>query len=162
MIPLKWLVALALVLVTVQPSIADDSGKLVGTWRLVSGEVEFQQTGARQPFHGEKATGYIIFTLEGRMMMLETMEGRQSPTTDEDRAKLLMSMAAYTGLYRVEGDKFITKIDTSWSPETVGYERVRFFRFVGDRLEIISEWMEKPYYRERGKIRTITAWERSK
>ena len=41
----KWLVALVLFLIAVQPSFADDRAKIVGIWRLLSYEVESQATG---------------------------------------------------------------------------------------------------------------------
>ena len=33
-------------------------------------------------------TGYIIFTPEGRMLVMVTDEGRKAATTDQDRADL--------------------------------------------------------------------------
>jgi len=60
-----------------------------------------------------------------------TGEGRKAPNTDQDRADLLKSMVAYTGMYRIEGDKWITKVDVSGNPAWVGTEQARFFRFDG-------------------------------
>jgi hypothetical protein len=95
-------------------------------------------------------------------MLIITGEGRTAPKTDQDRAALLKSMTAYTGMYRIEGDKRITKVDVSWNPEWVGTELVRFFRFDGDRLQIISEWLQSVVRPERGKVRAILTWELAK
>jgi hypothetical protein len=37
-------------------------------------------------------------------------------------------------MYRLEGDKWITKVDVAWSPEFVDIEQTRFFKVEGDRL----------------------------
>ena len=101
----KFLAALVLFLVAVQPSSADDAAKILGIWKIVSWDLEFQATGAKEPTFGERPTGYIIYTPE-RMISIITAQGRQAPKTDQDRAELLKSMIAYTGMYRLEGDKF--------------------------------------------------------
>jgi hypothetical protein len=50
-------------------------------------------------------------------MFVLTGEGRKPPQNVQDRADLLNSMVAYTGMYRLEGDKWITKVDVAWNPE---------------------------------------------
>jgi hypothetical protein len=147
---------------TVPPSFADDYAKTVGTWRLVSFESESQTTGELEPVLGKNPTGYIIFTPERRLMLVITGEGRNAPKTDQDRVALFKSMIAYTGVYRIEGDKRITKVDVSWNPDWVGTDVARFFRFDGERLQIISEWMQSVVRPERGKVRAILTWERAK
>jgi len=161
MVKFKWLVVLVLFLITVQPSFADDRAKILGIWRIVSYEWEDQATGERRPFMGKNPTGYHIFTPEGRMMSIITAEGRNPPKTDQDRANLFDSMAAYTGMYRLEGDKWITKVDVAWLPARVGTEQTRFFRFDGDRLHVISAWMP-PGAARGGMGRVIVTWERVK
>jgi hypothetical protein len=141
---------------------ADDRAKVLGTWKLVSYEAEYQATGEREPVLGKNWTGYIIFTPDGRMMVAMTSEGRQAPKIDQDRADLLKSMVAYSGMYRLEGDKFITKVDVSWNPAWVGTEQVRFFRFEGDRLQVTTAWLQAVNRTERGMARGFLAWERAK
>jgi hypothetical protein len=155
----KWLVALVLFLIAVQPSFADDRAKIVGIWRLLSYEVESQSTGGREPVLGKNPTGNIIFTPEGRMMVVITGEGRQAAKTDQDRADLFKSLVAYTGMYRVEGDKWITKVEVAANPAWVGTEQTRFFRVDGDRLQEMTEWSVRP---EKGMGRTVITYERAK
>jgi len=162
MVKFKWLVVLVLFLIAVQPSFADDRAKILGIWRLGSFEVEYQATGEKEPLLGKNPTGYIIFTPEGRAMLILTGEGRKAPNSDQDRADLLKSMFAYTGMYRIEGDKWITKVDVSWNPAWVGTEQVRFFRFDGDRLYVISAWAQSVLRPERGMARGIVMFERAK
>jgi hypothetical protein len=142
-------------------SFAEDRSGIVGVWRLVSYEVESQATGEREPGLGKNPTGNIVFTPEGRMMVVLTGEGRKAPNTDQDRAGLLMSMVAYTGTYRIEGDKWITKVDVSWNPAWVGSEQTRSFRLDGDRLQEstpLMQWAARP---EKGTVRFILTWERT-
>jgi hypothetical protein len=162
MVKFKWLVILVLFLFAVQPSFADDRAKLLGTWRLVSFEWEFQATGEKEPLLGKNPAGYIIFTPEGRFMAILTGEGRKAPKTDQDRADLLKSMFAYTGMYRLEGDKWITKVDVAWNPEWIGTEQVRFFKVDGDRLQVVTTWGADPNGPEKGMGRGVGTFERAK
>src|ERR1700685_1643502 len=85
---------------------------LVGVWKLLSYQTEFQDGSPKRAMFGEHPMGYIIFTSEGRMMALIEAEGRKAPSTDADRAALLRSVIAYSGKYRVEGNRWITTVDT--------------------------------------------------
>ena len=93
---------------------------------------------------------------------MPTGEGRKAPNTDQDRADLLKSMVAYTGMYRIEGDKWITKVDVSGNPAWVGTEQARFFRFDGNRLQESTpfvKWAARP---EKGMVRFVLTWEQAK
>ena len=162
MFKLKWLFALVWILIAVQPSFSDDRTRLLGIWRLVSYESEYQATGERLTTLGSNPTGYIIFTPEGRAMFILTGDGRKAPTTDQERADLFKNMFAYTGTFRVESDKWITKVDVSWNPALVGTEQTRFFRFDGDRLYVISAWVQSTVRPEKGMARSIATFERAK
>jgi hypothetical protein len=158
----RWVVIAVLLVVAVQPSFAEDRAPILGIWRLVSYEVESQATGEREPVLGKTPTGNILFTPEGRMMVVLTGEGRKAPNTDQDRADLFKSMLAYTGMYRVEGDKWITKVDVSGNPALVGTEQTRYFRVDGDRLQEstpLTQWAAHP---EKGMVRFILTYERVK
>jgi len=159
MVKFNWLVVLGLFLIGAQPSFADDRGKIFGIWRLVSFEAEYQATGEREHVRGKNPTGFIIFTPEGRMMVVLTNEGRKAPKTDQDRAGLFNAMVAYTGIYRIEGDKWITKVDVAANPALAGTEQARFFRVDGDRLQEITQWSVRP---EKGMGRSVITWERAR
>ena len=158
----KSLVVLVLFLILVQPSFADDRAKVLGIWRLVSFEMEVQTTGEREQTRGKNPTGNIIFTPEGRMMVLLTDDGRKTPNTDQDRADLFKTMLAYTGMFRIEGDKWITKVDVSGNPALVGTEQARFFRIDGDRLQESTAFMPWAARPEKGMVRFVLMWERTK
>jgi hypothetical protein len=158
----KWLFVLVLFLIPVQPVFADDPAKILGHWRLVSWETEFQGTGEREHVMGKNPTGYVLFTPEGRFWAIVTGEGREAPKTDQDRAELFKSMTAYSGMYRLEGDKFIVKVDVSGNPAYLGAEQVRFFRFDGERLIVTNEWHQSTLKPERGMSRAFFTFERAK
>ena len=102
--------------------------KIVGTWTLVSVVYEDQATRELSPVLGEKPRGRQIATVDGRWLALVTAENRPVPKTDEERARALTSMIAYTGRYRVEDSKVITKVEAAWNEAWVGGEQTRFIR----------------------------------
>ena len=113
-----------------QTSFADDRDKVVGTWKLVSYEIEVQATGQKWPVMGEKPTGYVNFTPQGRVFFVLTGEARKVPKTDQERAELLNALVAYSGTYTVEGDKWTTNVDVAWNPEWVATKQVRNFSWM--------------------------------
>ena len=159
----RILLGLALLLAAV-PARADDASdqeKIVGTWKLVSVVYEDQESKARSPVLGQHPKGYQIATPEGRWLALVTADGRKVPQTDEERAQALRTMISYSGRYRVEGGKVITKVEVAWNEAWVGGEQVRFIRFEGDLLHIESPPM--PHPNVGGKVvRVIVTWQRDK
>ncbi|MBP1750188.1 MAG: hypothetical protein H6Q52_2727 [Deltaproteobacteria bacterium] len=141
---------------------ADDREKLLGIWKIVSVESEDQATGEREPVLGISLAGYLIFMPEGRMITIATGEDRKEAKTDQDRGDLFESMVAYTGMYRLEGDKFIANVDVAWNPAWVGTEQTRFFVLDGDRLHVTTAWEQSIAGREKGIGRKIVTWERVK
>ena len=93
------------------------------------------------------------------MMVVLTNEGRKAPKTDQDRGDLFNSVVAYTGMYRIEGDKWITKVDVAANPALLGTEQARFFRLDGKRLQEITAWTPRS---EKGMGRAVITWERAK
>jgi hypothetical protein len=141
---------------------AADKDRIVGTWKLVSVMYEDAQTKEKTPVLGEHPRGFQIAPPEGRWLALVTADGRPVPKTDEDRAKALRSMIAYSGRYRVEGDKVITKVEVAWNEAWVGGEQVRFLRFEGDDvLHIESPPMPHPNVNDKV-VRVIVTWARDK
>ena len=164
MIKLKWLAVLVCFLILVQPCFAAGSAKkLLGTWKLVSLEVVWQETGEREFPFGKNPTGYIIFTPQGRMMALLTAEGRKPAQTDKDRADLFKSMAAYACTYRVDGDKYFVKYDVAQDPAWVGLELMRLFKIEGNRLQVTTMYVPPtPQPEKKGPARSIATYERAK
>jgi Lipocalin-like domain len=141
---------------------ADDAGlrkEIVGTWDLVSVVYEDQATKERTPVYGEHPRGVQIATPQGRWLALMTGENRPIPKTDEDRAQALKTMIAYTGRYRVEDGKVITKVEAAWNEAWVGGEQVREIKIEGDKLYIESPPMPHPNINNKI-VRVIVEWQR--
>ena len=60
---------------------------------------------------------------------------------------LFRTMLSYTGFYRFEEDKFITTVDVSWNELWAGTDQVRSYTLDGDRLDIMTAWMQTQYIR---------------
>ncbi len=163
MLKFKQLAMLFLFLLAIAaPSgFAENRDPLVGTWKLVSWEREAQATGEKEPLLGKNPTGYMIFTPEGRFIVILTGENRKAPKTDQDRADLMKSMLASSGKYRLEGDKFIFKVDVAWNPEWLGTDQERFFKIDGNRLIVHTQWMVSPNWPEKGMGRGVFTLERA-
>jgi len=138
-----------------------DRDKIVGTWKLVSVLYEDAQTKERSPVLGAHPKGRQIATPEGHWLALVTAEGRKVPKTDEDRALALRTMISYTGQYRLEDGKVITKVEAAWNEAWVGTEQVRAYRFEGDRLHLESPPQPHPNIGGRV-VRIIVSWDREK
>ncbi|MGG5886069.1 lipocalin-like domain-containing protein [Falsiroseomonas sp. HC035] len=112
-----------------------DRDRLVGSWSLVAYQLTYESEPPRDIF-GSRPTGRIILTADGRMAAVIAAEGRTPATNDTERAALLQATIAYTGRYRLEGDRFVTRVDTAWNKTWEGTEQARDFRLDGDRLFI--------------------------
>jgi hypothetical protein len=120
--------------------------QLIGTWRLVSWVMQDDVTGERRPLYGEHAHGSATFTAAGRAFFILTGEGRTAPHTDAEVGAAYRSMVAYTGQYRVEGERFITRVDTAWNEAWVGTDQVRTFKVEGGRLSIVAMSQPNPNF----------------
>ena len=136
------------------------SSAVQGVWSLVSYVVEVKETGECFAPMGDNPTGYVIFTAEGRLSFTLSAQGRQPATTAEERSDLLSSMIAYTGSYRLEGDRWITRVDVAWNPSWVGTEQTRFYRVEADQLIVSTPWRVMPNWPEKGMTRSIVLFQR--
>ncbi len=162
MLASSWRLALLMALAATRPGFADDRQSLIGTWEVVSFEAVSPTTGEREPARGEHPSGYTIFTPEGRMMVLITNEGRKAPSTGQDRAELFQSMVAYSGIYRLDSDKWTTRVDVAANPALLGTEQERAFRLEGDRLQESTDLMPWPIHPEKGMVRFVITYRRAK
>jgi hypothetical protein len=138
---------------------AGESDQIVGVWKLVSVMYEDQESKALTSVYGDNPTGYQIATRDGRWLAVATPSRRVVPLTDEQRAHAFRTMIAYSGRYRVEGNKVITKVEVAWNESWVGGEQVRYVRFEDDKLFIESPPM--PHPNVYGKlVRVIVTWQR--
>lgn len=93
------------------------------------------------------------------MIVFISKPGRTPPSNQAEAAALLSSMTAYTGRFRVEGDKFITKVDGAWNEIYTGSEQIRYFTLDGNNMSIRTA--EQPSGILPGKKTVATlVWER--
>jgi hypothetical protein len=118
----------------------------IGNWRLLSLRFVVSQTGASAEMYGADPIGHLILTAEGRMMTVITRRDRPVPATEADEAALFRGMMAYSGAYRLDGDQFITAVDTAWHPSWVGTEQARTFTLDGNRLSIVTAEISHPMF----------------
>jgi hypothetical protein len=114
---------LLILLLLWSPALADDREGLIGNWKLLSFYTEDAQTKDRNNVYGEHPKGYAAITPEGRLFAVVTADGRKTPQSTEEQAAAFKSMIAYTGKYRVEGNKFITTVDAAWNEGWMGSEQ---------------------------------------
>jgi hypothetical protein len=140
----------------------DVRSPVVGTWKLLSLDVEFQASGEKQQPYGANPDGYLILTPEGRMMAVVAARGRKGGLKVEEQAELLRTLLAYTGTYTLSGNRFITKVDVSWNEVWSGTNQERFFDLNGDRLSIVTAWLPNPNLPGGPIVRGGLVFERSK
>jgi hypothetical protein len=112
---------------------------LEGTWQLVSSKRTNTTTGATTDSFGPNPLGYIMYSKDGRMMVLLTRSDRPKPDsidkiTNEQRSALFSSMLAYSGTYKFDGETIEHHIDLSWNQIWSGTTQVRDIKKDGDRL----------------------------
>ncbi|WP_207541007.1 lipocalin-like domain-containing protein [Sabulicella rubraurantiaca] len=115
---------------------------LLGAWRLVQNERRMEDTG--EVIIRPDPRGFAVFEPMGRAMFVMTGSGRSPPADDAQAAALFNGMTAYTGRFRVEGDRIIIAVDVAWHPAWEGTEQVRFFAVEGDRLTLRTGLQEHP------------------
>lgn len=142
--------------------LSQNSPTPIGAWKLVSLVYEFQDGRAPAPLLGENPVGYMILTPSGRMAAVLEKDGRKPAKNDEERSVLLRSLISYTGKYRIEGDKWITKVDASWNGAWNGTEQERTYRLDGDKLFVISMWQPNSTMPGNPMAHAIMQWEREK
>jgi hypothetical protein len=122
----------------------DPSTQLVGTWKLVSWSTKFDGGDTVEPY-GPNAKGRLVLTPDRRWIIILTGANRKPAKAVDEKAALLDSMLAYSGIYSVDGDKITTHVEMSSNEIYTGanQNQTRFFRLDGDRLilrtpEIVS------------------------
>ena len=128
---IRLICGLVLVLVIVSPSLGQQS--LVGTYKLVSFTIEVDGTPSQ--IMGKAPHGYEVIT-PTHFVYFITADNRKFGTSVADKAALFDTLAGFAGTYRVEGDKFITTKDVSWTENLNGATNVETWQLSGNRLTL--------------------------
>jgi hypothetical protein len=78
------------------------------------------------------------------MAAVITPRNQITPVGEIDMAKVYGQMIAYSGQYRLEGNRFVTDVDVSWLPAWVGTSQGRTFVLRENLLEITSDPTPSP------------------
>jgi Lipocalin-like domain len=115
----------------------DASTQLIGTWKLVSWSTKFDGGDTVEPY-GPNAKGRLVLTPDRRWIIILTGANRRPAKSVEEKATLLDSMLAYSGVFTIEGDKIITHVEMSSNEIYTGanQNQTRFFRIEGDKLTL--------------------------
>ncbi|MDP3822243.1 MAG: lipocalin-like domain-containing protein [Burkholderiales bacterium] len=120
------------------PGVPPGAHSLVGTYRLLSFQA-VPDGEAAIDIWGRQPTGYITITPR-RFMAVLTAENRRLPAgptpTPQDLVASFVTQSAYTGPYRIEGNRIITTVDASSYATWKGTEQIREFRLEGSRLHL--------------------------
>ena len=138
----------------------DTNARLFGSWRLISFQLKVVgEEGEPKDIFGPNPIGRIIFSPEHRVVVFISRADRRPPTSETEAAALLSSMTAYTGKFRLDGNKFITQVDGAWNEVYKGSEQVRYFELIGDRLNIRTPEQQSGILIGKRTIATLV-WER--
>ena len=120
-----------------------DKSQLIGSWQLLSAQLEMADTKERLDLLGPSPVGRTIFTRNGRMATILTASGRTAAVD-------VPSTAAA---------KVVFSCDTAWHPAWAGTEQVRFYEFNGDRLTLRTNRLSHPSHPGR-EVYGIIEWQR--
>jgi lipocalin-like protein len=141
-----------------------DARRLYGSWRLVSWDIQItgEESFAASERFGTHPFGRLILTPEHCMMAYVSKPDRKVAAGDHETAELLRTMIAYTGKFRIEGDKFITDVDGAWNEIYRGQQQVRHFAF-DDEDTLVIQVVEQPSaFFPRQRITGTIRWRREK
>lgn len=74
----KTVVFVLLALFTASGAFADNSNMILGGWKLMKHDTEFQDGSSPRRLFAQNPPGYLVFTPAGRMMGVLEAEGRQT------------------------------------------------------------------------------------
>ena len=144
---MKWRVMLAVLSTAaiwagILPAVSVENA-LVGTWQLKGFSLIVVDTKETSRPYGENPTGYIQFSPGGHMVMFLAAGELKPPAsgsyTDAERADVHRAIVgAYAATYTVEGNKVTYHVLTSWRPEWIGRDQIRYFEINGKNLTITT------------------------
>lgn len=117
------------------------NASLVGVWELVSIDTEFRDDGTRRPAKLTVPSAYLMFTPLGRLLAMLTRTTRAQWGAEREGEALFRGTFAYSGRYRLEDDRWLTRVDHTWTDAWTDGVQVHSFRRDGDRLTVFTPWL---------------------
>ena len=144
--------------------LADESERLIGTWKLVEAVSEDLATGDKTNIYKGGPVGFITYGADGRIMVIVVDSGRKKPegnvATGPEAEALFRTMSAYAGSYMMKSGQIIHHVDASWNETWTGTDQIRNYKFDGDRLSLATAPSPNPFTGKMS-VRTLV-WEKVK
>jgi hypothetical protein len=119
----------------------DARSGLIGSWRLVSFELEGTDGSISHPY-GEELVGYLFYNEDGYMssafMSADRANAQGTDLSEAGRSNTYDQFMAYCGGFTVEGDKIRHRVEVSSLAVWNGTIQERWFKLDGDRLELLT------------------------
>lgn len=130
----RSLYALLLFCLTSMPCFGQSS--LIGTYKLLSFTTEID---GQPPIEimGKSPRGSLVLT-PSRWLHVFTAENRKFGTSVEEKSAMWDSLSAYTGTYRLDGNKIVVSVDASGNERLNGTDVTRNWQLDGKRLSITT------------------------
>ena len=119
-----------------------DANPLVGTWRLVSFEVQDADGAIDYPF-GRDAEGFITYTADGRMAVQFGAANRARLAAsdwlggaDAEIAAAARDYFAYCGTYEFHDDTVVHRVELSLMPNWMSGEQMRHVALESDTITL--------------------------
>lgn len=110
-----------------------------GVWKLQSYVVSYDG-GPPQAIYGAHPKGFAAVLPDGRVIVIMTGDTRKAGVSEAEQAALFRTLSAYSGRYRMEGNKLVTSVDVSWRESWNGTDQTRFVTMKGG----VMTWVSQP------------------
>jgi len=74
------------------------------------------------------------------VFVIMTGDTRKPGVSEAEQAALFRTLSAYSGRYRLEGNKLVTSVDVSWRESRNGTDQTRFVTMKGG----VMTWVSQP------------------
>lgn len=114
---------------------------LVGVWELMSIDIEFRDDGSRRPAKLSVPSAYLMFTPLGRLLSMLTRPSRAQWGAEREGEALFRATFAYSGRYRLEEDRWVTRVDRTWNDAWTDAVQAHSYRLDRERLTVLTPWL---------------------
>lgn len=114
------------------------SADLLGTWRLESWALVYDDGRADEHPLGAEADGFIMYTADGHVSAMLSRAGRGKFGSGDaaEKARAYDDSFAYAGRYEVRDGAVFHSIEVSTNPALPGFTSMRKITLEGDRLTL--------------------------
>jgi hypothetical protein len=109
-----------------------------GVWKLQRYIVSYDG-GPPQAIYGAHPKGFAAVLPDGRVFVIMTGDTRKPGVSEAEQAALFRTLSAYSGRYRIEGNKLVTSVDVSWRESWNGTDQTRFVTMKGGTMTWVSQ-----------------------